>query len=180
MTIKDEELEKIEYLYEKYKYLLYSEAYKILRNQQLAEEVVQEAFVKIIENIASIEDIESKRTRNFLCVICRNLAINLYNKINKEKFLNIEELVYNEAENSNVFYEIVIDNENVLAIKQAIKELPDIYKDVLILEKLYGYNIKEIAKLLNLSEVVVRKRSQRARECLLKELKRSEKADGRK
>ena len=57
MTIKDEELEKIEYLYEKYKYLLYSEAYKILRNQQLAEEVVQEAFVKIIENIASIEDI---------------------------------------------------------------------------------------------------------------------------
>ncbi len=108
MTIKDEECEKIERLYEKYKYLLYSEAYKILSKQRLAEEIVQEVFIKIIENITSIEEIESNRTKNFLCVICRNLAINLYNKKNKEKFLNIEELIYNEAEEPNLFYEIVI------------------------------------------------------------------------
>lgn len=179
MTIKDEECEKIEYLYEKYKYLLYSEAYKILQKQQLAEEIVQEVFIKIMENITSIEEIESNRTKNFLCVICRNLAINLYNRNNKEKFLNIEEIIYNEVEDSNVFYEIVIDSENVIAIKQAIKELPDIYKDIIMLEKIYGYNAKEISKLLNLSEVVVRKRSQRARELLLKKIGRSENANGR-
>ena len=103
MTIKDEECEKIKRLYEKYKYLLYSEAYNILQKQHLAEEIVQEVFVKIIENIQSIGEIEAKRTKNFLCVICRNLAINLYNKNNKEKFLNIEELIYNEAENINDF-----------------------------------------------------------------------------
>ena len=180
MTIKDEECEKIKCLYEKYKYLLYSEAYKILLKQDLAEEIVQEVFVKIIENIDAIGEIESKRTKNFLCVICRNLSINLYNKNNKEKILNIEELVYNEAEDSDVFYEIVIDNENVIAIKEAIKELPNIYKDVLILEKIYGYNVKEVAKLLNLSEVVVRKRSQRARELLLKKIGRGKNANGRK
>lgn len=173
MTIKDEECEKIKCLYEKYKYLLYSEAYKILPKQHFVEEIVQEVFVKIIENIDSIEEIDSKRTKNFLCVICKNLAINLYNKKNKEKFLNIEELIYNEAEDLNEFYEVVINNENVVMIKHAIQKLPDIYRDVLILEKIYGYSINEISKLLNLSEAVVRKRSQKARIILSKEVGRS-------
>ena len=177
--MKDEELTKVECLYEKYKKLLYSEAYKILQKQQLAEEVVQEVFIKIIENINSVYEVDSNRTKNFLCVICRNLSINLYNKNKKEKFLDIEKLVYNEAEDSKVFYEIVVDNENVISIMQAIKELPTIYKDILVLEKIYGYKAKEIAKLLNLSESVVRKRSQRAREILLKRFEGSESANGR-
>ena len=141
--------------------------------QHLAEEIVQEVFVKIIENIDSIGEIDSKRTKNFLCVICRNLAINLYNKNNKEKFLNIEELIYNEAESINDFYDLVVDNDNVITIKQAIAELPEIYRDILVLEKIYGYNVKEISRLINISETVVRKRSQRARKILSNEVGRS-------
>lgn len=180
MKITNEYLNIISDLYEKYKDLLYWEAYKILGSKQLSEEIVQETFVKLIENISAIVGRTPVETKNFLCVISRNLAINLYNKKNKEKLLNIDEIIYNEAEGKNNFFEIVIDNENVLTIRQAVKELPSIYRDVLILEKIYGYSVIEISRLLNLTEANVRKRSQRARTILLKAIERSQNANGEK
>lgn len=56
------------------------------------------------------------------------------------------------------------------ALIQELYALPAKWKSVLLLHYFEGYSVKEIAKILNLSENAVKKRLQRAREALRLEL----------
>lgn len=56
------------------------------------------------------------------------------------------------------------------ALIQELYALPAKWKSVLLLHYFEGYSVKEIAKMLNLSENAVKKRLQRAREALRLEL----------
>lgn len=56
------------------------------------------------------------------------------------------------------------------ALIQELYTLPAKWKSVLLLHYFEGYSVKEIAKILNLSENAVKKRLQRAREALRLEL----------
>ena len=58
--------------------------------------------------------------------------------------------------------------ENSSGLSLIVDSLPDIYKEVLILYYEYGYKVKEIAEMLNVSESTVLKRLERARK-LVKE-----------
>lgn len=158
---------KIEMLYNKYKFFMYEQAYNILNDTYMAEDAVHQAFIKIIKNIDKIEDINSTKSRNFLGVICRNVAIDLYNE-KKQKFVPIEEIEILEDKKLEFVNEIIISDESVRRIKDAINRLPVIYKDTLLLERFYGYSQKEIAEILGISIEAVYKRSIRARNMLLK------------
>ena len=46
--------QKIERIYHQYKNLMYQEAYQILKDQALAEDTLQQSFLKIIDNIDKI------------------------------------------------------------------------------------------------------------------------------
>ncbi len=170
---KSSNCKKVELLYNKYKFFMYNQAYSILNDNYLAEDAVHQSFIKIIRNISKIEEIDSVKTKNFLAVICRNVAIDLYNE-KKKKFVSIENIEILEDRRLEFPNEIIISNENVRRIKKAINSLPIIYKDVLILERLYGYTEKEVAKLLDISVEAAYKRSIRARKILLKILERDE------
>jgi RNA polymerase sigma-70 factor (ECF subfamily) len=56
-------------------------------------------------------------------------------------------------------------------IVEGIISLPVIYKDVLYLSYVEDLNIQEISKLINISNESVKKRLQRGRKILLKNLK---------
>lgn len=69
---------------------------------------------------------------------------------------------------------IVIDKETVNKVTKAIGDLPEIYRDVLLLEKVYGNTREEIAELLNISYETTKKRSLRARKMLAEALERED------
>ena len=68
----------------------------------------------------------------------------------------------------------VDDLMNVKAVYEAIKQLPEIYKEILELKIYRDFTDKEIAKFLNISHPTVRKRLQRAREYLLQLLQKED------
>ena len=46
-----------------------------MRDYQLAEDAVQKAFMKVLDNLHKIEEPDCNKTRAFLVIITRNVAI---------------------------------------------------------------------------------------------------------
>ena len=81
MAIEDEDdLLKVERLYERYKRLLYKIAYNILKDKYLSEDAVHQTFIRIINNLHKIGEINCPQTQSFLVIMCRNVAIDIYNQ----------------------------------------------------------------------------------------------------
>ena len=93
-----------EFYYETSKQL-YVFIYDIIRNRQSSEDLLQETYMRFLNNI----DKYKKNTNyfNFLVTIARNLAINEYHK--QKRVINDEEYIYSIKEESktdvpNLFY----------------------------------------------------------------------------
>ena len=80
---KDERSEKIEQLYSLYRNVMFYTAERILRDHHLAEDAVQKAFLKVLDNLHKISEIDCNKTRAFLVIIVRNVAITMYNFLNQ-------------------------------------------------------------------------------------------------
>ncbi len=163
---------KIELMYQKYKKLMYKEAYSILKDSGIAEDAVHQLFIKIMKSIDKINLENDSRTRSFLVIICRNTAIDLYKKrlyLNRNSNSLDFDLSDDEDDGPIDYVEpskVVIDKETINKIADEIGKLPEIYRDVILLEKLYGNTKEEIAELLGISYETVKKRSLRARKRL--------------
>ena len=170
---------KIEELYYKYRSIMYKEAYKILQDSGLSEDAVQQAFIKVMRNLDKINMDDEYRTRGFLIIISKHTAIDIYKKRlylnnNSEPF---DYELDDEIEVSIDFDEpskLIVDKETVSGVISLIEKLPEIYKDVLLLEKVHGNAKEEIAELLGINYETVKKRSLRARKMLLELLEKEE------
>ncbi|MCL2838848.1 MAG: sigma-70 family RNA polymerase sigma factor [Oscillospiraceae bacterium] len=161
---------KLERLHARYSRLMLSVAYKILNDSYLAEDAVQQSFEKIIKNLHKIDEKNVLTTRNFVVIICRNVSLNFYRDKCDNQSGDIDDVNIESAEPSPA--NIVIDNESVEKIVNAIEKLPLIYRDVLSLRISGEYSAKEIAQILDISVETVNKRLFRARKTLAKSLER--------
>lgn len=159
---------KIEALFLQYNRFLYSIAYKILNEHQLAQDAVQMTFVKVIDNIKAIDEQNSSKTKAFMVIICRNIAINLYNKRKFNPSLMLDEIDNSIPDYSyNPDYQI-ISLESLAELKTKIKMLYQPYADIIALKYIFGYSEKEITKILDITEQNVRVRLHRAKTSLMK------------
>lgn len=149
-----------ENLYRNYSLFMYKVAYSILKNQSLSEDAVQISFIKIMEHLDKIDISDKTKTRNFLGLICKNTAINIYNKQKKQP----ENLEENTAIKECDVFDIVIDKNSVENIKKCIYELKPIYQIPLMLNAVHGYSVKEIGEMLDISPKTIQKRLERARQ----------------
>lgn len=173
------ETEIIEKLYNVYKTVMYKEAYRILKDVGLAEDAVHQSFVKIIKNLPKMNIKDENKTRNLLLIIARNTAIDIYkNRLYLNQNSNSLDFELDEEDSGPIDFvepsKVVIDRETINIVVEAIKKLPEIYRDVLLLEKVHGNTKEEIAELLNISYETTKKRSLRARKMLAESLEREE------
>jgi RNA polymerase sigma-70 factor (ECF subfamily) len=71
------EANKFEYLYRRYKNLLYYKAWEILHDPMAAEDAVSEAFIRVYRNLDKVDDPDSPRCAAFLGTIVRNVALTM-------------------------------------------------------------------------------------------------------
>lgn len=171
MSINDHE--KLEELYCNYKRVMLYTAYQILKDQQLAEDAVQNAFLKIIPNLDKIEDTNCNRTRKYMVIIVRNVSINSYNRIETRSETSPPQDFENLAAKEPLLEDIVISEESLSRLLRSISSLDKKYADVLLLKYAYGYSESDIAKLLDISPENVRVRLHRGKKKLWDELERS-------
>ena len=74
----EEDKSKFEIIYREYRQLMYYVADRILGDTKDSEDVVHDAFLKIIEHIEKISDPKCPQTRYFVVTIVERKAIDLY------------------------------------------------------------------------------------------------------
>lgn len=128
LTIIDskEGQQKFEFIYNRYKKLMFYIANKILGDTRDSEDTVHDAFLKIIEIIDDIKDVESPQTRSLIVTITENKAIDLYRKRQRKTVLPFEEEYLGVPNCSDI--ESVEDNE---VVTKAIASLSGKYREVL-------------------------------------------------
>ncbi|HVP21709.1 MAG TPA: sigma-70 family RNA polymerase sigma factor [Anaerolineaceae bacterium] len=152
-------------------------AFQILGNEQDAEDVLQDTYIKALRALPDFEGRSSLRT--WLYRIAVNEALMLVRK-RKPQAVSVDETTPFDAEAESEGMEIVdfcclpegelLSSESRIFIDRAIQNLPSNLKVVFIMRDLEGLSIQETAEALNLSENNVKTRLLRARLRLRQEL----------
>ena len=157
---KLEKQEKFEEFYNKYCRLMKYIALKSLNNNTLAEDAVQNAFIKLLKHFDKIEEIDCHKTRTLVAIITESSCKDLIKIENRYK------LRERNAFNSGLLFKENMSNINRVEtqdLKDRLNELDEKYRTVLMLKTYYKFTNEEIAEVLNISKENVKKRLQRAR-----------------
>ena len=149
------EQQAFETIFHMYKNYMFAIALNYVKNVSDAEDIVQDASIRIMNNLSKIDDVESVQTKGFISIITRNVAIDRYHKSKKD--IAIEEdwpFVSDE-----IIDKKIIDQDT---LKYYLDMLKDRYKNVSMLTYVYDYDDDTISSILNTSKVNVRKLRSRA------------------
>lgn len=150
---------------------MYRAAFDIMKNQQDAEDALQEAFISIAKNFSKISEIKCPQTKAFVVIIIRNTSYNMLKKIDRryEADIDIDEL---EVLDKNPLPDDELDDKySVEQFEKALRQLPQNYFDIIYLTSYMDNSIKEAADLLGISYDNAKQRLKRAREKLAAILK---------
>ena len=157
----------INQIYKEYAEVVYGFIFRMCRDENLAEDILQDTFLKAIEKINTFD--QRCKLTTWLCQIAKNTYFDYLRKLkqNEEVFLD-EELTY---ERNNLPEEVVISKENQQEILLMIHKLQEPYKEVFLLRFYAELSFKEIAQIFGKSEVWGRVTYLRSKDMLLELLK---------
>ena len=144
----------IEELYNKNKQTMYNIAYSNLHNRDDAEDAVQEAILRAINQIDKISQISPDKQCTYLNVIVRNISFDMFNR--KVNHLSLEEDA--EIYDQTVLEDQAIGNVNYDSLVEYIRSLPQGMRDALYLKYCLEFTNEEIAQSLNISQCALRNR----------------------
>lgn len=146
-ALKAKDRGALEYLYDNYSGALYGVVFRILNKQEIAEEVLQDAFLKIWDKIDSY-DSSKGRLFTWMLNVARNLAIDKTRsrEISKENKTGTIENLVNTIDNKQ-FGETRID---AIGLKEVLNRLTE--DQQFVIEYLYfkGYSQSELAEEFNI------------------------------
>ena len=148
----------IEKLYEAYSRKLFCIAKNHVKDNDLAQDVVQSVFEKALVYPESILKVPEEEVFYFLTAITKN-----------ESFTLLKSLTYEDGSEGD-FVEDPRDNYlqmiDLESLKQNLAALPRRHRDTILFRYVYGLKCKEIADLFRITERSVKNRCREARELL--------------
>lgn len=139
-------------VFDHYRPQVYRSALKFLKSPELAEEVVQEVFLKVWHRRKELSRV--KNFKAYLFVICRNLIFDNFKKL-AEEIVASREFAHDIAYESST-EEIILEKQYEELLNQAVDQLPPQQKKVFCLAKIDGLSYEDIAGQLNLSRFTVK------------------------
>lgn len=144
---------------------MYNVAFRIVKNEHFAEDVMQESFLKAFTKIDSYK--KEVTFGAWLKRIVINNSIDFCKKNNKLKFDDFEKNLYKvEDSETDDAYDVNFDDIKVKEILQAIQSLKTSYSTMLTLFYIEGYDQEEISEILKISYANCRTTLSRAKESL--------------
>lgn len=155
-------------LFDKFAPKMMTVCLRYAKDQTEAEDVLQEAFVKIFSKLPSFKMDGS--LEGWIRRIMVNTSLDAIRKQKKfEKDVNLDEIDYKMSSS-----ELASDNLQAQDLMKLIHELPEGYKMVFNLYAIEGYSHKEIGELLHVSENTSKSQYSRARAYLKSQLEKLE------
>ncbi len=136
-------------LYDRYGRLVYSLAYRVLQDHQLAEEITQDVFTRVWHAAGTFDPKRSLFT-TWLTSITRNRAIDILRRRRARGLTGAGEAELNTAITRADERFSPEHHLQALAVREALKELPPAQREVLELAYFGGMTQREIAEHLNI------------------------------
>lgn len=147
-------------LYERFAHQMKGVCLRYAQNEDDAEDILQESFIKIFRNIDSYSN--SGALGGWIRRIVVNSAIEFYRKTQtRQKHYDQFETLSSANEALDAF-----ESMNLDAIMAKIQQLPTGYRVIFNLYIIEGYNHREIAEKLNISEGTSKSQLSRAKRIL--------------
>ncbi len=134
---------------------IFSYILRIIKNEDIANDIFQETFVKAIQTIRLGRYTENGKFPAWISRIAHNLIIDYYRQEKSENLqsadltdvdiLNRKELCEDTIE------DIMISNQIRNDVKYLIEELPELQKEVLMMRYYQNLSFKEIAEITGVS-----------------------------
>jgi len=164
------------FLVEKHRKAIFHIINRIVRNDEIARDLVQETFMKAFSSLASYRS--EYRFSTWLYKIAANSSIDHLRK-KRIKALSLDRPI--ETADGTMEIEVpdysfhpereLVKKQQRVSIEEAIQSLPDKYREVIIYRHKDDKSYDEIAELLDIPVGTVKARIFRARELLKKKLK---------
>jgi RNA polymerase sigma-70 factor, ECF subfamily len=159
LMLKQQSREAFNYLYKSYSAVLYGVICKVIRDEHTAQDVLQEVFVKIWNNVAQY-DARKGRIYTWMINIARNAAIDKLRsrgEIMKAKIQTGEETV--NILSGNMKSEQLTD---AIGLRKMVAGLKPEYEAVVDLAYFKGFTMDEISKQLEIPLGTVKTRMRSA------------------
>lgn len=168
---KKKQPETLKDIFKKYGERIYKAAYLLAGNREDAEDLCQDVFCEYFKNPSGFKGRSS--LFSWLYRIMLNLHYQKLRKKYKHQSLIENQKILNEAikDTLNVDTAGIEKEESLNRVWNAIEDLPDIYKSVVMLKYMHGLTYEDMAGVLDCPVGTIRSRLNKAREKLKTELK---------
>lgn len=140
----------IEVLINRHKKKVFTYIVLIVKNQQLAEDIFQDTFIKVIRSLKEGKYKDNGKFVSWVIRIAHNLTIDHFRKekqINTYSNEDYETDIFNSKKLSDgTIEDILVEKQIVNEVKLLIEELPEDQKQVILLRHYGGLSFKEIAE----------------------------------
>ncbi len=171
---KEGDREALAELVKKYEQTVYNFAFKICRDKDKAENMMQDTFLSMIKNLNQFDG-RSKLSTWLYRIIANNCLMSA-RKARPGRFVSIDDdddKLYDDkfqADWNTIPFNSVENVELKKILDDSIAKLPPDYRVVFLLRDVEGLSTEETAKITELSVAAVKSRLHRARAFLRKEI----------
>ena len=142
-------------LLSRYKSSIYSYIFFIVHNKDLAEDIFQETFVKVIMTIKQERYVENGKFKAWITRIAHNLIIDNYRQERSKNIISNDEVEVDLFNNIKLCEGTIEDNmvrhQVLLDVKKLVQHLPDNQREVLEMRYYQDLSFKEIADITGVS-----------------------------
>lgn len=160
------------FLVERHRARMFGLALRFVKDQEDAEEIVQEASLAIHRRLDQFQGKSQFSTWLYRIVV--NLALMRLRSDSRPEIVPLDQLPESLMEDSDAGFpseERLISEQALLAIEKAVGRLPYDFETILILRDIEGFSNEETAEIMELSPAAVKSRLHRARKFLRDKLK---------
>jgi RNA polymerase sigma-70 factor (ECF subfamily) len=156
-SLKKRSQDAFSYLYDNYSGALYTVVLNIVNDNELANDVLQEVFIKIWKQVESYDALKG-RLFTWMVNISRNAAIDVLRSKGYNNTKKNNELTENQFE----FAGIQQTKTDTIGLRKIVHQLKEEYKVLIELSYFQGYTQDEISKMLNVPLGTVKTRMRTA------------------
>ena len=151
----DGDNESFEILLSKYKRRIYSFIYSKLRDREIADDVFQDTFIKVIQTLKKGNYNEKGRFVSWVMRIAHNLIIDHFRREQRmpmyDTYYSEQDVFYRLSEPSKNIEDLIVDSQIKTDINALMLELPPNQYEVLKMRLYQDMSFKEIAERTNVS-----------------------------
>jgi RNA polymerase sigma-70 factor (ECF subfamily) len=141
-------------LLERHKNRIFTILITIVKDTYIAEDLMQEAFIKVVDTIRLGKYNEEGKFLPWISRIAHNLAIDYFRKQKRYPTITVEDgsTIFNTIEfTQKSSEEAHIEQEICENLKKHVRQLPDAQREVLIMRQYFNMSFQEIADATHVS-----------------------------